>query len=180
VRSALAGLAIGAAAGSVPFAWVLYRAVTGRDLREEGSGNPGTTNLARRAGTLWGAAALALDAGKGAAAVLLAEAYAGGGAALAAAVGAVIGHVYSPWLLGRGGKGVAPAAGAFAVVAPAATAVAASIFAIVGRCDALRVLGFGGSGRGAPLALSSSDRIDERPRRLWRSVSRCVASSREL
>jgi glycerol-3-phosphate acyltransferase PlsY len=131
VSAAASGFAIGALAGSVPFAWVLYRLATGRDLRSEGSGNPGATNLLRAAGTAWGAAALVLDAGKGAAAVLTASLLAGPEARVPAALGAVVGHVFTPWLKGRGGKGVATAAGAYAVVAPAATAAASGVFVVV-------------------------------------------------
>jgi glycerol-3-phosphate acyltransferase PlsY len=127
----LAAAAIGFAAGSVPFAWLVHRAATGRDLRLEGSGNPGATNVERSAGRTWGIAALGLDAGKGAAGVLVARWLVGVGAGLPAAAGAVVGHVFSPWLAGKGGKGVAAAAGAFAVVAPAATALACAVFAIV-------------------------------------------------
>jgi glycerol-3-phosphate acyltransferase PlsY len=103
---------------------------TGGDLRDEGSGNPGATNLNRAAGLAWGTAALALDAGKGALAVLVAPLLAGDAASIPAALGAVLGHVFTPWLSGRGGKGVATAAGAFAVLAPAATAVAIAVFTI--------------------------------------------------
>jgi glycerol-3-phosphate acyltransferase PlsY len=134
-------LAIGAAAGSVPFAWLLHRIATGRDLRGEGSGNPGATNLERADGKAWGAAALALDAGKGAAAVLLAEHLAGEVACAPAALGAVLGHVFSPWLMGRGGKGVATAAGAYLVLAPAATASAVAVFAVVVAATRLVSLG---------------------------------------
>jgi glycerol-3-phosphate acyltransferase PlsY len=131
VTAELIGLAIGAAVGSVPFAWVLHRVATGRDLRGEGSGNPGAANLERADGARWGALALALDAGKGSAAVLISARVLGDGACVPAAIGAVCGHVFSPWLLGRGGKGVATAAGAYAVLAPAATAVSAAVFVVV-------------------------------------------------
>jgi hypothetical protein len=50
MRASLTGLVVGAAIGSIPFAWILYRVATGRDLREEGSGNPGATNLERTPG----------------------------------------------------------------------------------------------------------------------------------
>ena len=129
--AALAGLGIGVVAGSLPFAWLLHAVATGRDLRREGSGNPGATNLARSGGFLWGAAALALDAGKGAVAVLVATRLFGAGAGVPAALGSVAGHVFSPWLSGRGGKGVAPAVGAYAAIAPLATALAVGIFALV-------------------------------------------------
>jgi acyl phosphate:glycerol-3-phosphate acyltransferase len=128
--AALGGMTVGVAAGSIPFAWLLHRMATGRDLRSEGSGNPGATNLERSAGRAWGTAALALDAGKGAAAVLMALQLAGEEACAPAALGAVLGHVFSPWLMGRGGKGVATAAGAFAVLAPLATTAAVAVFAL--------------------------------------------------
>jgi len=131
MRAIVIGLAIGLAAGSIPFAWLVYRAATGRDLRGEGSGNPGATNVQRAAGWAWGAAALALDAGKGAVAVALAARFAGEAAALPAAVFAVAGHMFTPWLSGRGGKGVATAAGAFAVLAPVPAAVSLGVFAAV-------------------------------------------------
>lgn len=131
MTGALAGFAIGILAGSVPFAWVLHRALTGGDLRDEGSGNPGAMNLSRTTGMGWGLAGLVLDAGKGAAAVFVASRLAGDPAAVPAAVGAVLGHMFSPWLSGRGGKGVATAAGAYAVLAPVAAAVAVAVFALV-------------------------------------------------
>lgn len=126
----MSGLAIGAAAGSIPFAWLLHRLATGRDLRREGSGNPGAANLERSDGKLWGAGALALDMGKGAAAVWIARRFAGEAAVAPAALGAVLGHVFSPVLLGRGGKGVATTAGAFAVLEPLAAAAAAGVFVV--------------------------------------------------
>ena len=126
----LPGLAFGLLLGSVPFAWIVHRAATGRDLRREGSGNPGAANVERSAGAGWGLLALALEIGKGAAAVLIARRLAGADAAIPAAAGAVLGHVVSPWLGGRGGRGVAAAAGAFLVLAPWATLAAAAVFAV--------------------------------------------------
>lgn len=130
MTAALSGLAIGFAAGSLPFAWLLHATATGRDLRREGSGNPGATNLWRGSGAMWAIAAFTLDAGKAAAAVLVATKLAGAGASVPAALGSVVGHVFSPWLSGRGGKGVATAAGAYVVLAPAATGVAVAVFAV--------------------------------------------------
>jgi glycerol-3-phosphate acyltransferase PlsY len=74
---------------------------------------------------------LLLDAGKGAAAVVAALRLVGEPAGVPAALGVVLGHVFTPWLSGRGGKGVATAAGAFAVLAPAATAAAVGVFVLV-------------------------------------------------
>ena len=128
MTAVIAGLLVGAAIGSVPFAWLVHRVATGRDLRDEGSGNPGAANLERVDGWMLGLVALALDGGKGAAAVFAASFLSGEPAGVPAAVGAVLGHVFTPWLGGRGGKGVATACGAFALVAPAATVVAAAVF----------------------------------------------------
>jgi acyl phosphate:glycerol-3-phosphate acyltransferase len=125
------GLTLGFSLGGLPFAYWLYVAATGRDLRREGSGNPGATNLLRSAGWRFGLAAFVLDAGKGAVAVLAAARLAGPEAGAPAALGAALGHMYSPWLSGRGGKGVATAAGAFAALAPAATGLALAGFTIV-------------------------------------------------
>jgi glycerol-3-phosphate acyltransferase PlsY len=119
----------------------LHRVATGRDLRDEGSGNPGAANLERSGGKAWAAAALALDAGKGAAAVLIAGHTFGETAGVPAALGAVLSHIFTPWLSGRGGKGVATTMGAFAVLAPIATAAAVSVFALVVAVTRLVSLG---------------------------------------
>lgn len=121
---------LGYLAGSVPFAFLLARRV-GIDVRRAGSGNVGATNVLRTTGAWRGVTAMSLDVAKGAAAVLLAHT-AGAGAGIAAASGAaaVVGHIYPVWLRFHGGKGVAVAAGVFAVLAPLATAVAASLFLI--------------------------------------------------
>jgi glycerol-3-phosphate acyltransferase PlsY len=134
------GIVIGAALGSVPFAWIVHRLVTGRDLRREGSGNPGAANVQRSAGTLWGLVALALDAGKGTAAVAAASLLAGPTASIAAASSAVLAHMFSPWLAGRGGKGVATTAGAYAVLAPLAVTGALVAFIVVAAATRLVAL----------------------------------------
>lgn len=116
---------VGAALGSVPFAWLAVRWRTGRDVGAEGSGNVGALNSMRVARSpALGIAVLALDAAKGAAAVLLAGTlFTAPHAGLAAMVGAVAGHDYNPWLsLARGritgGKGFATAGGALAFALP--------------------------------------------------------------
>jgi glycerol-3-phosphate acyltransferase PlsY len=117
-------------AGSVPFAFLLARRA-GIDVRVVGSGNVGAANVMRTTGTGRAVAVMALDVAKGAVAVLLAN-LATGGAALAALSGAaaVVGHIYPVWLRFHGGKGVAVAAGVFAVLSPLATGVAALLFLI--------------------------------------------------
>jgi acyl phosphate:glycerol-3-phosphate acyltransferase len=117
-------------AGSVPFAYLLARRA-GIDVRVAGSGNVGAANVMRTTGTGRAIAVMSLDVAKGAAAVALAQ-LTSGGAALVAATGAaaVVGHIYPVWLRFHGGKGVAVAAGVFAVLAPLATAFAVMLFVL--------------------------------------------------
>jgi len=124
----LLGALLGFFLGSVPFGYVLVKLRTGKDVRDFGSGNTGATNVGRVLGRNAGMAVLLADALKGLAAVLLA-AFIGPAAPAAAAFGAVAGHCYSPWLRGRGGKGVATMFGAFVALAPLCAAVAAVVLA---------------------------------------------------
>jgi acyl phosphate:glycerol-3-phosphate acyltransferase len=116
--------------GSVPFAYLLSRR-RGIDLRHVGSGNVGASNVLRTSGVRIAVLAMCLDSCKGALAVILVERLAASpspGAAVAAGVASIIGHIYPMWLRFRGGKGVATAAGVFAVITPAALAVAGAVF----------------------------------------------------
>ncbi len=122
----LAALASGYLLGSVPFGLVVTRLAGLGDLRNLGSGNIGTTNVLRTGRRDLAAATLLLDAGKGAAAVLLAGLY-GPDTALMAALGAVLGHLFPIWLKFRGGKGVATTFGVFLALAwPVGLAVCAT------------------------------------------------------
>lgn len=123
-------VAVGYAVGSIPFAFMLGRR-RGVDLRRVGSGNVGATNVLRTSGVPAAIAAMCLDALKGSLAVLVAQRLSFGAAApVAAGLGSIVGHVYPVWLGFRGGKGVATAAGAFAVLAPAALAAAGVAFVV--------------------------------------------------
>ena len=115
-----AGLVLlGYLSGSIPFGLLLVRAARGVDVREQGSGNIGATNVARVAGRGLGARVLGLDARKGALPVLLAEAVDPRPLVpVAVGLAAFAGHVAPPWLGFRGGKGVATALGVLAVLAP--------------------------------------------------------------
>lgn len=93
--------------GSIPFGLVFAWLAGAGDVRNIGSGNIGATNVLRT-GKRWAAAAtLLFDGAKGAAAVLLAGYFYGPMAALFAALGAFLGHLFPVWLGFKGGKGVA-------------------------------------------------------------------------
>ncbi|MCD4848324.1 MAG: glycerol-3-phosphate 1-O-acyltransferase PlsY [Candidatus Aegiribacteria sp.] len=126
-------LLLGFLSGSVPWSWLLGR-LKGVDIQSEGSGNAGATNLMRVCGTGYGIAGLFLDAVKGAFPVLVA---ANGmlnippvSATVVAmvAICAVLGHVFTPWLGFRGGKGVATALGVLLVLSPLAIATGVGVF----------------------------------------------------
>jgi len=136
-----AWVALSFLAGSIPFGWLIARA-KGVDIRAHGSGNVGATNVGRVLGRKFGIACFVLDALKGAAPTLLAGASRGTlGVApadlaagdlwwwLAVAVASLLGHMFSPWIGFRGGKGVATGFGALAAMwtpltVPAAVALA--------------------------------------------------------
>ena len=122
----LLALAIGYALGSIPFGLVLTRLSGKGDVRKIGSGNIGATNVLRTGSKGLAAGTLLLDALKGVAAVLIAQAFFAGHE-VAAAAGALIGHLYPVWLRFRGGKGVATLFGIVIALLPAA----AAIFALV-------------------------------------------------
>lgn len=119
--------------GSVSFAYLAGR-LKGMDLRRHGSGNLGATNVLRTLGAPWAVGVLALDAGKGVAAVLLVPRMSGAAGdwlPLACGVAAIVGHVWPVFLGFRGGKGVATAAGAFAALAPVPLLAAMLAFGLV-------------------------------------------------
>jgi glycerol-3-phosphate acyltransferase PlsY len=122
----IAALAFGYLLGSIPFGLVLTKMAGLGDIRSIGSGNIGATNVLRTGNKKLAALTLALDALKGAVAVLIAGAF-GPVAALVAGFGAFLGHLYPAWLGFKGGKGVATYLGILIVV----TWKGALVFAIV-------------------------------------------------
>jgi acyl phosphate:glycerol-3-phosphate acyltransferase len=96
--------------GSIPFGLLLTRAAGLGDIRKVGSGNIGATNVLRTGHKGLAAATLLLDALKGVVAVLIAR-QVGELAAVGAAAGAVLGHMFPVWLSFKGGKGMATALG---------------------------------------------------------------------
>jgi glycerol-3-phosphate acyltransferase PlsY len=103
--------------GSIPFGLVLTRLAGLGDIRSIGSGNIGATNVLRTGNKPLALAVLLLDSGKGALAVLLAMWLLGPVAMPAAALGAVIGHLFPVWLGFKGGKGVATTLGTLLALA---------------------------------------------------------------
>jgi glycerol-3-phosphate acyltransferase PlsY len=119
--------------GSIPFGLILAKIFGSGDVRNEGSGNIGATNVARVAGPLAGILTLILDGAKGAAAVLLAERYSNGSAMwmIIAGLAALIGHCFPIWLKFKGGKGVATAAGVYLALSPLAFLAGLILFILV-------------------------------------------------
>jgi acyl phosphate:glycerol-3-phosphate acyltransferase len=116
--------------GSINPAALLARA-RGHDLRSSGSGNPGATNAGRVLGRKWGALVLVLDVLKAYLPTLVVLRTMGTVPALVAGFAVVLGHVFSPFLRGRGGKGVACALGTVLAVEPVVGLGALVVFALV-------------------------------------------------
>jgi glycerol-3-phosphate acyltransferase PlsY len=106
--------------GATPTSYIAGRLGRGIDLREHGSKNLGATNVYRILGWKYAIPVGIIDVAKGAVAVTLLGGWAGGPAWLPLALGvaAVLGHMFSPFVRFRGGKGVATAAGVFLALAP--------------------------------------------------------------
>ena len=108
--------------GAIPFGYLLVKFVftKGEDIRDVGSGGIGATNVSRRAGFKGGILTYIFDVAKGVAAVLLMRQVANDDYFWlgAAAVAAIIGHIFPVFLKFRGGKGVAVGVGVYLVLAP--------------------------------------------------------------
>lgn len=115
--------------GSLPVGLWWGLALRGMDVRQHGSRNLGATNVYRVLGPVHGVAVLLLDAGKGAAAVLVARALGlGPQMAMGAGAVAIIGHTVSPWVRFRGGKGVATGLGVWVSIAPLPALLALAVW----------------------------------------------------
>ncbi len=124
--------------GSIPWGYLLTRWTTGKDIRRIGSGNIGFTNVLRSAGKPAAILTLLLDGGKGWLAVFWAGRYglnlSGAGPGLVeigAFTGVVAGHIFSPWLRFRGGKGIAAGAGAVLALSPAVFLACLGVWSVV-------------------------------------------------
>src|SRR5438552_17271284 len=103
----LVALSFGYLLGSIPFGLILTRLAGTADIRSIGFGNIGATNVLRTGRKGLAAATLVCDALKGTLAVVIAGSVGGPNAAMLAALGAFLGHLFPVWLKFRGGKGVA-------------------------------------------------------------------------
>ena len=127
--------------GSVPWGLVISRVFYGKDLREEGSGNIGTTNAIRSMGKVGGYAVFVLDFGKGLLSgfigLWVAQGFGLAGASVGISLsvaffGCVYGHIFSPWLGFKGGKGIAVAIGClFVTFGPIPSVLELLIFAVL-------------------------------------------------
>lgn len=110
--------------GAIPFGYLFVKFIftSGEDIREVGSGGIGATNVTRRAGKLAGFLTYLFDVAKGVAAVLLMRPFADDNYFWigAAAIAAIVGHIFPVFLKFRGGKGVAVGVGIYLAIAPLA------------------------------------------------------------
>jgi glycerol-3-phosphate acyltransferase PlsY len=130
--------------GGIPFCLILGKVAVGKDLRQLGDHNPGAWNLMFNANLLWGVAGALLDAGKGAFAFWLGLRFGGPLVGYLAAVAAVAGHNWSPFLRFSGGKGVAATLGGLIAISPWALIVYAflvTVLLLVTRRMAVGILG---------------------------------------
>jgi glycerol-3-phosphate acyltransferase PlsY len=140
--------------GSVNPASIVAR-VLGKDLAHSGSGNPGATNAGRVLGLRWGIVVGMLDVLKGFLPVVVVQQVMGTVPALCAGLAVVLGHIWSPFLRGHGGKGVATSLGAILAVQPWFALLMLAVFAVlvwrthwvagasVSACLVLLLLGIG-------------------------------------
>lgn len=126
--------------GGIPFGYIIGR-MRGVDVRTVGSKNIGATNVFRTVGKKWGLAAFALDVAKGLLPVLAAKwALASGRPIsvhfpLAVGIAAVAGHMLTPYMKFKGGKGVATAFGMLLALVPGLVGAAFALFAAVFACS---------------------------------------------
>ncbi len=124
-------VALGYVVGSLSPSVLLGRRFKGVDVRERGSGNAGTTNAFRVLGTRLGLAVLLADLLKGIVPVLLAKYLSTPLVTVLVAFACVIGHNYSIFLRGRGGKGVATGAGAAIAMMPVPMAILVGLYLLL-------------------------------------------------
>jgi glycerol-3-phosphate acyltransferase PlsY len=127
--------------GSIPFGAVLAR-IKGVNLRQVGSGNIGATNVARAMGKGWAIAVLLADAAKGFVPVWLGRRWQLPDLAVAGAgLAAIVGHMFTLFLRGRGGKGVATSLGVSLALSPVFALIGFGAYVVVFALTRLSSLG---------------------------------------
>lgn len=116
--------------GATPTSYLAGKLGRGIDLREHGSKNLGATNVYRILGWKYAIPVALIDIAKGAVPVLLAPTSPYAWLPLAGGGAAVLGHLFSPYVRFKGGKGVATAAGMFLALAPVAVLLAIGVWGI--------------------------------------------------
>jgi glycerol-3-phosphate acyltransferase PlsY len=158
LASSAAAFVFGYLCGSIPFGVILTRLAGTQDIRNIGSGNIGATNVLRTGRKALAAATLIGDMLKGTVAVVVVLWLSSRNAALAAGLGAFLGHLFPVWLRFKGGKGVATYIGVLLGLAwPAALAFCAIWLAVaaVTRYSSLAALIASAATPGVLLAASS-------------------------
>jgi glycerol-3-phosphate acyltransferase PlsY len=117
--------------GSIPFGLILTRVFGAGDLRAIGSGNIGATNVLRTGRKSLALATLILDTLKGSFPVWIGGQLFGPDMAIVAGLGAVLGHCFPIWLMFKGGKGVATAAGVVVALTPFVALLALAVFIVI-------------------------------------------------
>ena len=121
--------------GAIPFGFLIGK-MRGVDVRTVGSKNIGATNVFRTVGKKWGLLAFFCDVMKGFVPTLLARHFTSvSHLALCVAIACVVGHMLTPYMKFKGGKGVATAFGALIALMPATVGMAFALFAIVFACS---------------------------------------------
>ena len=143
--------------GGIPFGFLIGK-LRGVDVRTVGSKNIGATNVFRTVGKKWGLLAFALDVAKGLVPTLLAKQAVASGAVdaswlpLTVGVVCVLGHMLTPYMKFRGGKGVATAFGMLIALVPALIGVAFAVFSLTFACS--HFISLGSCGAAAFLAVA--------------------------
>lgn len=117
--------------GSISFAYIITKMVTGKDIRTIGSGSAGTTNTARAVGKPLAALVMALDILKGFVSVEIGMWLAAETGGLLAFVFVIVGHTFPVWLGFHGGKGVACGAGSLMALSPLVFGIALAGFVLL-------------------------------------------------
>lgn len=139
--------------GSIPFGILVSRLGGGPDPRTIGSGNIGATNVLRSGNKKLAALTLLGDALKGTVAVLVGWWLGGEGTAIAAGLGAFIGHVFPVWLGFKGGKGVATFLGVVLALQPVGALVFAGTWLVTAKLSKYSSLSALAATAATPVAL---------------------------